>query len=202
MFNKGKLKITLVVVFAILATIAVTVGGSLAFIADTTDRADNNFKLEQITNEIIQEKSGNTLTSVSVKNTSETKASYIRAMLIVNWNELDVTGELTNAIYGMAPIEGTDYSLTYNTSDWVEYPVGSGIYYYNDDVASGDTTEPFITNFKQISTENQPDGYGLSVEVLVQSIQATGLDSKGNKPVELAWDVDIDNGTVKEATIK
>lgn len=202
MFNKGKLKITLVVVFAILATIAVTVGGSLAFIADTTDRADNNFELEQITNEIIQEKSGNTLTSVSVKNTSETKASYIRAMLIVNWNELDVNGELTNAIYGMAPIEGTDYSLTYNTSDWVEYPVGSGIYYYNDDVASGDTTEPFITNFKQISTENQPDGYGLSVEVLVQSIQATGLDSKGNKPVELAWDVDIDNGTVKDATIK
>lgn len=202
MFNKGKLKITLVVVFAILATIAVTVGGSLAFIADTTDRADNNFELEQITNEIIQEKSGNTLTSVSVKNTSETKASYIRAMLIVNWNELDVNGELTNAIYGMAPIEGTDYSLTYNTSDWVEYPVGSGIYYYNDDVASGDTTEPFITNFKQISTENQPDGYGLSVEVLVQSIQATGLDSKGNKPVELAWDVDIDNGTVKAATIK
>ena len=202
MFNKGKLKITLVVVFAILATIAVTVGGSLAFIADTTDRADNNFELEQITNEIIQEKSGNTLTSVSVKNTSETKASYIRAMLIVNWNELDVYGELTNAIYGMAPIEGTDYSLTYNTSDWVEYPVGSGIYYYNDDVASGDTTEPFITNFKQISTENQPDGYGLSVEVLVQSIQATGLDSKGNKPVELAWDVDIDNGTVKDATIK
>lgn len=202
MFNKGKLKITLVVVFAILATIAVTVGGSLAFIADTTDRADNNFELEQITNEIIQEKSGNTLTSVSVKNTSETKASYIRAMLIVNWNELDVNGELTNAIYGMAPIEGTDYSLTYNTSDWVEYPVGSGIYYYNDDVASGDTTEPFITNFKQISTENQPDGYGLSVEVLVQSIQATGLDSKGNKPVELAWDVDIDNGIVKDATIK
>ena len=202
MFNKGILKITLVVVFAILATIAVTVGGSLAFIADTTDRADNNFELEQITNEIIQEKSGNTLTSVSVKNTSETKASYIRAMLIVNWNELDVNGELTNAIYGMAPIEGTDYSLTYNTSDWVEYPVGSGIYYYNDDVASGDTTEPFITNFKQISTENQPDGYGLSVEVLVQSIQATGLDSKGNKPVELAWDVDIDNGTVKDATIK
>lgn len=202
MFNKGKLKITLVVVFAILATIAVTVGGSLAFIADTTDRADNNFELEQITNEIIQEKSGNTLTSVSVKNTSETKASYIRAMLIVNWNELDVNGELTNAIYGMAPIEGTDYSLTYNTSDWVEYPVGSSIYYYNDDVASGDTTEPFITNFKQISTENQPDGYGLSVEVLVQSIQATGLDSKGNKPVELAWDVDIDNGTVKAATIK
>lgn len=202
MFNKGKLKITLVVVFAILATIAVTVGGSLAFIADTTDRADNNFELEQITNEIIQEKSGNTLTSVSIKNTSETKASYIRAMLIVNWNELDVNGELTNAIYGMAPIEGTDYSLTYNTSDWVEYPVGSGIYYYNDDVASGDTTEPFITNFKQISTENQPDGYGLSVEVLVQSIQATGLDSKGNKPVELAWDVDIDNGTVKDATIK
>ena len=202
MFNKGKLKITLVVVFAILATIAVTVGGSLAFIADTTDRADNNFELEQITNEIIQEKSGNTLTSVSVKNTSETKASYIRAMLIVNWNELDVNGELTNAIYGMAPIEGTDYSLTYNTSDWVEYPVGSGIYYYNDDVASGDTTEPFITNFKQISTENQPDGYGLSVEVIVQSIQATGLDSKGNKPVELAWDVDIDNGTVKDATIK
>ena len=202
MFNKGKLKITLVVVFAILATIAVTVGGSLAFIADTTDRADNNFELEQITNEIIQEKSGNTLTSVSVKNTSETKASYIRAMLIVNWNELDVNGELTNAIYGMAPIEGTDYSLTYNTSDWVEYPVGSGIYYYNDDVASGDTTEPFITNFKQISTENQPDGYGLSVEVLVQSIQATGLDSKGNKPVELAWDVDINNGTVKDATIK
>ena len=202
MFNKSKLKITLVVVFAILATIAVTVGGSLAFIADTNDRADNNFELEQITNEIIQEKSGNTLTSVSVKNTSETKDSYIRAMLIVNWNELDVNGELTNAIYGMAPIEGTDYSLTYNTSDWVEYPVGSGIYYYNDDVASGDTTEPFITNFKQISTENQPDGYGLSVEVLVQSIQATGLDSKGNKPVELAWDVDIDNGTVKAATIK
>lgn len=199
--SRTKLMVILVLALGIITASVVGLQGSLAWIADKSDTANNEFELEPITHEIIQEKSGSTLSSVSIKNTSDTKPSYIRATLVVNWNELDSNGDLTNAVYGLAPIEGTDYTLNWNTSDWVEYPVGSDIYYFNNSVDSGDTTAAFFTNFKQISSENQPDGYGLAVEVLVQSIQASGLDKNGNKPVELAWGVDIDNGSVKAATI-
>ena len=36
-----------------------------------------------------------------------------------------------------------------------------------------------------------PDGYQLHIEIMVQTVQAEGIDSATNKtPVELAWDTD------------
>ena len=49
---------------------------------------------------------------------------------------------------------------------------------------------------------NVPEGYSLSVEILAQTIQADGVDAKGNKPIELAWGVDIVDGNVVAASIE
>ena len=51
------------------------------------------------------------------------------------------------------------------------------------------------------NAEKAPEGYSLAVEIIASAIQAEGQDSKGNKPVELAWGVDIDGGRLKAATI-
>ena len=45
------------------------------------------------------------------------------------------------------------------------------------------------------------NGYHLTIDIMAQTIQAKGVDAKGNKPIELAWGVDIEGGQLKDATI-
>ena len=65
-------------------------------------------------------------------------------------------------------------------------------------VAAQGTTDVLIDEAEPIA----PNGdYHLVIEILTQTIQSEGVDSKGNKPIELAWGVDIENGQLKSATI-
>ena len=48
----------------------------------------------------------------------------------------------------------------------------------------------------------EPKGdYVLHFEIAASSIQADGFDDKDNKPIELAWGVDIEKGVIKDASI-
>ena len=46
----------------------------------------------------------------------------------------------------------------------------------------------------------EKDGYTLHVEIVSQSIQAEGTNAKGEKPVQLAWGVTIEDGSVTAYT--
>ncbi|MBE6964195.1 MAG: hypothetical protein E7443_06330 [Ruminococcaceae bacterium] len=191
-------KKTLWLLVSLALLLTVTVGGTIAFLFQETGELENEFQLEEIATEVVIEDG-----KVSIKNTGDTRAAYIRAKVVANWIKEDAGDPTapTATVYGSAPEEGEDYSFTsFNPeSKWVEYPADSGTFYYCEPVQANASTAVLLSGLTVLT--EAPAGYTLSVEVVAQAIQADGTDSNGNKPVELAWSVDIAGGTVGAATI-
>lgn len=185
---------------AVIAILMLSITGTLAYIALNTKDLVNEFVLVEIPNEIISS-SDTELSNVTIKNTSTDKDAYIRATVVASWAETDEDGNITDAVWGIAPEEGVDYTINWETTGWKEYPSDSGIRYYTSKVSAGAETSILFTDCIEIDSGNKPDGYELTIEILAQSIQADGVDSDSNKPIELTWGVDIVDNDVVAATI-
>ncbi|MCH5156806.1 MAG: hypothetical protein J1G02_02885 [Clostridiales bacterium] len=81
------------------------------------------------------------------------------------------------------PIEGTDYSISFNTAAW---ELVDGYYYCTSQVASGQKTGVLINSCALIEggATDVPEGYVLNVEIIVQTVQAIGSTDSGDVP---AW---------------
>ena len=168
--------------------LAVAVVGTAAFLTTHSAEVKNTFTPSKVPNKVVETFNGSTKSNVKIKNEGDVPA-YIRVALVATW----VNEKLE--VYGEQPA----YSVVLETdSGWVK---SGDYYYYTLPVGAGETTN---TLFKTITPSGTaPSGYSLSVEILSQSIQADGVDAKGNKPIELAWGVDITaEGKVVEATIE
>lgn len=156
--------------------LAVTVGGTLAYLVTATPAILNIFNPAQVSCRVEQD--------LSITNTSDVPA-YLRAMVVVNWTKT-VDGQ--TQIAAEPPVLGTDYTITVD-GNWTED--ANGIYYYKDAV---DPTEKisFVT-VSQIGTQND-DGYTLTVEVVAEAIQAEGINTDGTTPVKDAWGVTLPAG--------
>ena len=128
-------------------------------------------------------------TDVAVQADDTDYAVYVRLALIISWK--DSAGD----VYGEQPFSGTDYTLVYNTDDWL-YDSVSGYYYCTSPVESGALSPAFMDAdegqmLKQIKTG--PEGYTLNVEILAQTVQAVGTTDAGT-PIEPAiydaWGID------------
>lgn len=188
--NGRRKSLTLLVSLVLIFTIGV--GGTLAWLAASTEPVKNTFTPTQVKNEIHEKFDGETKSDVTVKNTGTTSA-FIRAKIIVTWADGD------GNVYAKTPAAG-EYTLSLG-SDWIKYDHGDGniYYYYKEAVAPGASTTNLINSATYES--GAPDGYQLSIEIVSQAIQSEGTDELGNKPVELAWGVDIVENDVIEATI-
>lgn len=172
--NSGKGKKSVAVITAVSLLLALAVGGTVAYIAAKSALIKNQFQPAQVSCEVLV--NGN---QISVKNTSDVSA-YIRAAIVVNW--MDSAGN----VYGIAPVENTDYVLTINTAGWKE---SDGFYYWTDPVpADTDITTALVENIEVSGTAPSSE-YQLSVEVVAEAIQAEGLKN-GVKAVKDAWGVD------------
>ncbi|MBE6995890.1 MAG: hypothetical protein E7429_04070 [Ruminococcaceae bacterium] len=183
-------KKTLWLMVSLALLLTVTVGGTIAFLIQETGELENEFQLEEIATKVVIEND-----EVSIQNTSDTRAAYIRAKVIANWVKEE--NGVPVAIYGSAPKAGEDYSFTLfgPESAWEEY---EGTFYYCQPVQANASTAVLLSGLT-VHTEAPEEGYTLAVEVLAQAIQADGTDSKDNKPIARAWGVDIANGTVSAA---
>ena len=188
-------KKTLWLLVSLALLLTVTVGGTIAFLVQETGELENEFELEEISTAVV-----NDAGEVSIRNTGDARAAYIRAKVIANWVK-EENGDPAAAVYGSAPEAGVDYSFTSFDPEnkWVEYPADSGTFYYCEPVQANNPTSVFFSGLTVLT--EAPAGYTLSVEVVAQAIQADGTDSKGNKPIALAWGVDIADGAVSTAVI-
>lgn len=105
---------------------------------------------------------------------------YVRAKIVITWKNED------GVVYFKPPKKGADYDYTIdlNLNDWTE---GSdGYYYYKEKVESNGQTSYLINKCVQLNSAVPPaEGYSLSVELIVQTIQAIGnTDDSSNNP---AW---------------
>ena len=143
--------------------------GTVAFLATGTNVVSNEFVPGEVTCAV----------SNGVVTNTGTVSAYLRAAVVVNW--VDAEGN----IYGQSPA----YSVTAG-SGWF-LCTGDGYYYYSDPVAAGAS----VSALTAAVNESAPSGCTLQVLVLAEAIQADGVDGSGDHPVELAWQVSVNDST-------
>ena len=184
--NRGKHLMqskSLAVMFSILLLVGITIGGTVAFLVAGSDSVVNAFTPTPVSTYVEETLENGKKTEVKIQNTGDATA-YIRAAVVVTWQ--DANGN----IYAQKPVEGTDYTMKWYTNGWTKGD--DGFYYHLSPVDAEKWTEILIDECAPVAGK-APEGYYLAVEIISSGIQADGVDSKGNKPIELAWGVDIAN---------
>lgn len=167
------------------AVILMMIGGVAAYLSTATDPVKNTFTADsQPTIKIMETMQDNVKSNVYVQVEAD-YAVYVRAAVVVTWK--DVSGN----VLGTAPIEGTDYTISYNETDWF---YEDGFWYCKAPVNSGGSTAVLINNCAPKDGQT-PVNYGLNVEIIAQTIQALGTTDKDNTPaVTNAWGIAVENG--------
>lgn len=158
----NKKSLVLLVCVALLLTCAV--GSTVAYLKDGPKTVTNTFAPAEVDVEIEETFANNVKKDVKIKNVKSIDA-YIRAAVIVTWQ--NTAGE----VYGVAPTEGTDYTVTWTKAGWEDGT--DGFYYHTNAVAPGASTGVLFTDCQPMAGK-APEGYTLHVEILAQGIQAEG----------------------------
>lgn len=164
---------SLTLIISLVALCAVAVGGTLAWLFDSSEKLENNFYVPDAKIEIKEDFDGNEKRNVGVKNTGETEV-YVRVMLVETWRN---SGDQV-----VAKPEGAEVIYDFANSDvWKKRQ--DGYWYYIKPLAEGDTT-PNLLNSAACTV---PKGEALlKLEVAAQGIQSTPKDA-----VKEAWGVEV-----------
>lgn len=158
-FNKQKSGVLLI---AAVLLLVMAVGGTIAYLATSTDPVVNTFTPGSTDITVDEEFDGKVKTDVAIENNGTVDA-YIRVKVLFTWQ--DASGN----VYGTLPKVNEHYTIEWKLDGWDE---GSdGFYYYTTPVAAEGTTGILFTNCQPVA-ESEPEGYDLHVEILAQSIQA------------------------------
>lgn len=162
LFNRKR---SAALVVALLLLVCLTVGGTLAFLIDSSGPVENTFTPANVPPTIVEELEGNVKEKVTIKNSGNIPA-YIRAVVVVTWQDED------GNVYSSAPVLGTDYTATLPaTNGWMQK--NDGYYYYTSKVPAGEETTALLTDGAVKAEADIPNGYQLHMEIIAQSIQAT-----------------------------
>jgi len=183
MNNKKK---SLLVLVSLVLVLCFGAGGTLAWLSAKDGPITNEFKPTEITTEVEETIEGGVKKAVQIQNTGDTEA-YIRAAVVITWQNED------GNVYGTKPVEGTDYRIAWNTTDWFEK---DGFYYHREPVGfkpDENLTENLFTDCWPVSDE-APVGYNLAVEII-----GSGIQSKPANVVQDNWGVTVGNdGNIKK----
>lgn len=169
----------LLVAVALIA--ALTVGGTIAWLAVSTNAVENTFQASHVTSEVSETFDGNVKTNVSIKNTGDIDA-YIRVALVPTWQD-----DSGNAVALPASLD--DLAFTGLTgSDW--FQGSDGYYYCKEPIAPNDDTGYLFTK-AAVKTAN---GYHMDLQILCDAIQAKGGTAAGTAAVVAAgWPVAVNS---------
>ncbi len=175
--KSGSGKKALILMVSLVAILAVSVGGVLAWLATSSGEVKNTFAPGKTDIEIEEKFKNNVKSDVYVTNKGNIPV-YIRANLVFTWKD-----SADNIIE--KPADATLTVTPENPTGWVK---GSdGFWYYTKPVAADDGK---TTNLIDRATIKFPEGkgYKMDLEVMAQSIQAEPKDA-----VEGAWRVTVNN---------
>ncbi len=170
--QKRKRRLTPWAAVALALTLALSVGGTVAYLSTASGSVTNTFTPTPVACTVIEDPfeqgESSVKTNVSVQNTGEADA-YIRATIVVTWQ--NEAGE----VLGKTPVLNEDYTLSINEKT-DKNPEGGwkkgndGYWYCIKADAVDDTKTAVLINPCEALT-SQGD-YTLSVEILAQAIQA------------------------------
>ena len=171
----GSGKKALILMVSLVAILAVSVGGVLAWLATSSDDVTNTFAPGDTEIEIEEKFENNVKSDVYVTNKGNIPV-YIRANLVFTWK--DSAGNIIEK-----PADAV-LNVSYGNGNWVK---GSdGFWYYTKPIAAGSETSAVVSEAKVTFPEGK--GYKMDLEVMAQSIQA---EPKG--AVEGAWGVTVNS---------
>ena len=153
--NNGGAKKLSAAAIAIILVVVMTIGGTVAFLMDSTESVINKFTPASSGITIEEEVKENCKTKIAVKNTGDTGA-YIRVSLVANY--YDENGNIT----GGAAVP----NFALNETNW--FKGTDGYYYYQTPLPAGKVTESLLANGSKMELSEN-----MQVTVLAQSIQAS-----------------------------
>ena len=172
--NNGGAKKLSAAAIAIILVVVMTIGGTVAFLMDSTESVINKFTPASSGITIEEEVKENCKTEIAVKNTGDTGA-YIRVSLVANY--YDENGNIT----GGAAVP----NFTLNSEKW--FLGNDGYYYYKQPVAARNVTDNLLASESKMQLEDN-----MQVTVLAQSIQASPTSVVHDK-----WGVTVNSdGTI------
>ena len=170
----------LALLLALILVVGAAAGGTVAWLTQTTETANNNFEYGRVSCKVDEDFTlgGSTKKDVQITNTGNIPAC-IRATYVVNW--LDNDGHIAASVP-----EGYSYSLTENPDGkWTKHD--DGYFYYLTPVAPQESTLGSLLTCTVTRPEN-PE-YRLSVEIL-----ATAIQSAPASAVKTAWGITLPTG--------
>lgn len=175
---KSMNKRRLYAMLTVLLLLTAAVGGTVAFLIDSTDPLVNTFTPAEVTVYITDNVANNVKSNVVITNTGTTDA-YIRARIVGNWVD-DETGYIVQA---WNPAGDGEFSGL-SGDGWI---LNGDYYYYTIPVEPDTETETAL--FTSYEVKNTVEGAHLEMDILVQAVQATsaaatdawGLDPSGLK---------------------
>ena len=172
--NNGGAKKLSAAAIAIILVVVMTIGGTVAFLMDSTESVINKFTPASSGITIEEEVKENCKTEIAVKNTGDIGA-YIRVSLVANY--YDENGNIT----GGAAVP----NFTLNSEKW--FLGNDGYYYYKQPVAARNVTDNLLASESKMQLEDN-----MQVTVLAQSIQASPTSVVHDK-----WGVTVNSdGTI------
>ncbi len=170
----------LALLLALILVVGAAAGGTVAWLTQTTETANNNFEYGRVSCKVDEDFTlgGSTKENVRITNTGNIPAC-IRATYVVNWLDKDEN------IAASVP-EEYSYSLTENPDGkWTKHD--DGYFYYLTPVAPQESTLGSLLTCTVTRPEN-PE-YRLSVEIL-----ATAIQSAPASAVKTAWGITLPTG--------
>lgn len=179
-FSKFSKKGVLTVLVLTLLILATTVAGTVAYLRERSDTLENTLVPVMVDSAPVATATG----GVAVQNTGDITA-YLRAAVVVTWVAVDAEGNAGANHHADAPRLGSDYQITYqSTNGWQQGT--DGFWYYTDPVGAGGTTPDLVDSVTRLDGAAVPEGYRLSVEVVTSGIQASPTNV-----VQQTWNVSV-----------
>ena len=167
-----KLSKTIVLLIAVVALLAVAVGGTVAYLITSTAPVTNTFTPARISTEVTDKVDGNVKENVEITNKSDIPV-YMRVAVVANWYK----GEGSNKKI-VAPWNDFD-KLGVDADKWTR--IGE-YYYYTSTVGAKET----VKLFTKYAPTNVPEGAHLEMDIIAQVIQAEPTTA-----VQEAWKVTV-----------
>ena len=191
--NKMRKTKTILLLALIVAILACSVGGTLAFLVTKTGSVKNTFQRGYVTSTVNEEFNNTTKSKVTITNTGNVSA-YIRAAIVITWKDKDG--------YTMpdVPKLSTDYTLSLNVGNGEnQWTQAGSYYYYNSVVVANGTTSNLIDSCTATYTNSYNDGRKLCVEVIGSAIQAEGMSANSAQDAfSKAAKVELDKGGARQ----
>lgn len=173
---------TLILFVCAFLALSLTVGGVLAFLTDRTDTVKNKFAPATVTCAVEEDFENGVKENVAVRNTGNTPA-FVRAAVIATFVGDD------GKVLADAPVEGTDYTVTWADADWIRG--ADGYWYCQRPLLPDEASAPLI---RTASSTAAPDGYRLNLQII-----ASAVASAPEKAVLEAWGATVSEGLLVPA---